>query len=800
MAECATRDGLKKAEAKLRRFSSKAAFADVVELSRSTVQKFFAGKGIRGDNFRKICAELELDWQEIAGLAVSETVETAPVDAAEIDALVQKARRRGRQDIQKRCGQMRVLDMTQPIELGAIYTDVNILEKVAGKTRREIADLMRECGAAEFERAFLGNVRERRVDGLKTVAAQKQLMILGRPGAGKTTFMKRMATLCNQGAFLGELVPVFVSLKEFAETINQPGLLNFIAGYFVSDSDSTNLEMAQVKRILQQGRGLVLLDGLDEVLEKDNDRVLREIREFARDYDRSHIIITCRIAAREYVFEQFTEVEMANFSDVQIQAFADKWFKAKEPDEVDEAGDSTIARLFWQALEEQEPIKELAANPLLLTLLCLEFEESSEFPQSRAELYERGLNVLLSKWDGKRRIKREEIYKRLSTKRKEIMLGRLAMHTFEKGEYFFPAHVAAEQIGDYIQNLPDASADPDVLLVDSKAVLKAIESHHGLLTERARDIYSFSHLTFHEYFVAKYVLEVSASDVQNTMLQQLVKHVTELRWREVFLLVSERIENADYLLAAMLKNINLILAKDKDIQQFLIWSKQKADSVDVSYKPTAVRAFYIYIAHRIHLKSPLDPDLNKDLSYRLARDLDSTLDDALVGNDDLARSLDFDLNLSFNIYTDGNNARSLVRLYALALNTNLYKARSLSLSTTFQQALLSLRLDLESATANEASFREWKQMQKKGWMENLKSLVIRHRNIGHLWQFSTEQTNKLSLYYVANLLLVECMKRAYVSNEVRQQIEDGMLMPDFDYAQPSVAGKILSEPESVNQG
>jgi predicted NACHT family NTPase len=434
--------------------------AERVDLkTRQPIGNLLAGKPIDRHNFIEICTALDLSWEEISesGLPVS----VPDSDRPDIEALVTQARDRGRADIEKRCGWMKVLDMTQPIGLGAIYTDVNILEKVA--------ELMQGCAPEAFDRFLLGDVREPRVDGLKAVAAQKQLMILGRPGAGKTTFLKRLATLCNRGEFLSGQVPVFVSLKEFAETINQPGLLNFITHYLWGAEAAPDMAMSQVQEILRQGRGLVLLDGLDEVLEKDHERALREILAFSQKYDQSHIIITCRIAASEYIFEQFIEVEIANFNNKQIQDFADKWFRAEKPEQIDEEGKSTLAQLFWETLEEQEPIKKLAENPLLLTLLCWEFKESSEFPKSRSDLYERVLNLLLGRWDNMFLIKRDEVYKRLSIEGKKIMLGHLAMYTFERGMYFFRSHVAENQIGHFIQNLSGASTDPDALLVDSRS-------------------------------------------------------------------------------------------------------------------------------------------------------------------------------------------------------------------------------------------------------------------------------------------------------------------------------------------
>ncbi|MHC5831473.1 MAG: NACHT domain-containing protein, partial [Nostoc sp.] len=77
------------------------------------------------------------------------------------------------------------------------------------------------------------------------------------------------------------------------------------------------------------------------------------------------------------------------------------------------------------------------------------------------------------------------------------------MNTFKRGDYFFKQNKAEQYIIEYIRNLADVDIDPEILQLDSERLLKSIEYQHGLLIERAKGIYSFSHLTFHEYFTAR---------------------------------------------------------------------------------------------------------------------------------------------------------------------------------------------------------------------------------------------------------------------------------------------------------
>jgi hypothetical protein len=123
-----------------------------------------------------------------------------------------------------------------------------------------------------------------------------------------------------------------------------------------------------------------------------------------------------------------------------------------------------------------------------------------------------------------------------------------------------------------MQNLPDVRENS--LEVDSEAVLKAMEAQHGLFVERAKGIYSFSHLTFQEYFAARYIGDQRAGDSLQAIVNQ---HFLEDSWREVWLLATSMLSSADSLLLAMRARISSF-ATDEEFITLLRGIQEIVDS------------------------------------------------------------------------------------------------------------------------------------------------------------------------------------------------------------------------------
>ena len=654
----------------------------------------------------------------------------------DIEQLVKQLRDRSRQVIQERCATMRVLDMSHPINLEDIYTGTDVLEKITSRRRLGIAELL--ATYHESDRLGMSAIDESRVSSIEALTRYHKLMLLGKPGAGKTTLLKYTALKCSQGDIFNELVPIFVTLRQYASS--ELRILDYISQDFRAHNISDELT---VKQLLQRGRAILFLDGLDEVRENDLHRVLEDLRSFSEQYYNNRFVITSRLGAQEYVFEKFTEVEVANFQPLQISSFAQRWF----------SGNSRHIEMFLCKVEDNRPIQELATNPLLLTLLCLVFDEYGDFPTNRSELYREGLDVLLKKWDAKRNIERHQIYKNLSMQRKEDLLAQVACTTFYQGDYFFRQVDLERYITDYIRNLPKANTDDDLLQLDSESIVKAIESQHGLFVERAKGIYSFSHLTFHEYLATR---EIVYNGSQATLVL-LANKITDRRWHDVLRLAVGMMRSADELLQLMKAECDRLIADDQQLQNFLEWVKQKAASAPVSDRIQSVRAFYLTLGRAIAQSAALN------LANVLARILVLDLD--LHQNQNLNLDLAFDLARAVET-KDGED---------LGLDLELDLSLALEYAQEMSEPLLSEALaELTNTCPDDAD----SDVKWQSWTDNLRQQAIAYRDIGQVWNFTANQLESLRQYCQANRLLVECLESdCYVHQSVRNAIEASLLLP-----------------------
>ncbi|MBD2740356.1 NACHT domain-containing protein [Coleofasciculus sp. FACHB-1120] len=482
---------------------------------------------------------------------------------------------------------VKVLEMREPIALESVYTGVQFLDDRNIRQFETIDSL--ETAFREAQRRSYQNKDCPKQDGMKVAKEKQYLMVLGGPGAGKSTFLRRMgleALKINKGEFKHSCIPVFIELKRFSDgDINIEKAISdeFRTCGFPSPEEST-------KELLKNGKLLILLDGLDEVPTKNLNEAIGQIQDFVDQHDKNRFIASCRTAAYRSGFRRFSDVAMADFDDIQIEQFINNWFQS-------EADKQTgTAPKCWEILQkpEHKAAKELAQTPLLLTFLCLVYDRSQSFPDNRSVLYRKALRILLEEWASEKRILQDEIYQGLHTELEEILLSEIAYKGFEADRLFFSQREVVEQIKTFLASNLNAPQH-----LDGEAVLNAIAIQQGILVERAEDIFSFSHLTLQEYLTAQYI------DDHRQIEKLVTEHLTDQRWQEVFLLIAGLMRGgADELLLLMEKEAKKYINPRKfpfrfrtsKLQALLNWAEQATTGSESNIKPVGKRAIANTIA------------------------------------------------------------------------------------------------------------------------------------------------------------------------------------------------------------
>jgi hypothetical protein len=676
------------------------------------------------------------------------------------ERLIQQASEQYAWNYANRHGVLKVLGMREPVPLEAVYTAVQFLDR-DGISRFESIEDLEKAFREQPERSFQRK-NSKKQDGLKVGNEKQYLMVLGGPGAGKSTFLRKMGLEALKGlggGYVHECIPVLLELKNF--TAPDVELETAIAQEFrICGFPSPDIV---TQKLLEQGKLLILFDGLDEVPTKNLDEAIRQIQNFVDQYDKNRFIASCRVAAYRHNFRRFSDVAMADFSQDQIKEFIFNWFNS------DADRDANTAQKCWHLMQKPEYrcARELAQSPLLLTLLCLVYHSSQNFPQNRSVLYRKALRVLLEEWAAEKRIMTDEVYQGLNTELEEVLLSEIAYQGFEANRLFFSQREVVDQIKSFLADNLNAPR-----YLNGEAVLDAIAIQQGILVERAQDVFSFSHLTLQEYLTAQYIDD-------HHLTQQLVQnHLMHERWQEVFLLVAGLMRGgADPLLLAMEAQAKTYINTPK-LRALLQWTSSIADDSTDHLSIATKRTTALFLA------------LVSDRSLHLIRVLDHKIANTL----ELARTLAHTHTPPFIHQQDKTPAKSALPTRALAIAlTQSMPSRPMgqALAKTFTQTFTDELAKLGAIQAHtvEVLVTRLKDLKQAAPDVRQPNHILQdfHNRIFQTWfnslkldptwiSLSTEEHRKLERYLYANWLIVRCKQAAVrVSLQTWQGIEARML-------------------------
>ena len=690
------------------------------------------------------------------------------------------AEKKYRARVTELCGTTRVLGRPEPIKLDNIFTEVYILDLPTAYRRFDITDLEKDPSQLKLQDST------QRVGGLSLVRDNRKtkLFILGKPGAGKTTFLRYLALQCAKGNI--DRIPILVGLKEWSES--ELDLMSFISNLF----DMCGFPEAGgfVEYILDNGYGLVLFDGLDEVKQEDSnrDRTIQQIRNFTNKYLHNKCIVSCRVAATNYTFEQFDYVEIADFQPHQIFSFAERWFGENRTQFTD----------FRSALLEPENkgMLELASVPILLNLICLTFSASGKFPRRRVQVYEEGIDTLLTTWDSSKSVSRD--YQGLSINEKRLLLSRIAFDALIDNKLFFRKKALGERVNRFVRNVPGYNNQS----IDGEEIVRSIEAHHGLLSERATDIYSFSHLTFQEYFAATEVV----NDKEQTTLFGLLepKTVASDRWREVILMTATMLENAVPFFERFQTAIGELIKETSNIDELFCWADRKA--LETPQHTVLGRLQYIGLALIFDGSRSTNRDRARQLQVALTRaeQYANELADGeltimknrltsfpLALNKDRADDRALQLNRAYDVpqqlksYSNERCEAGLqrdVELTHLRFLTDLVTystdespRRALAKQYAEYCQVIASRCDVTWSESVDEFLREISNpsaplLKHSRWVrfaDDLKNDLVVQRDVGHDWRLSKENIEVVSNILVATGLLHECLRLTNIQEPFR---------------------------------
>lgn len=445
------------------------------------------------------------------------------------------------------------------IELGDIQFEGLPTDKEAGSVRVKLESIfvpLHFSKSQEEQRKHDIDLNEDYRENIGQLLKNKtRLAILAKPGGGKSTLIKRLAMAyafpkrrqeINDSLPARDWFPIFLRCRELGDRVLL-SITEIITGIPLRAEiqSCTNEFSILVSDALQNGKALLLIDGLDEIAE-DKNRIafVNQLRTFIATYPTINIIVTSREAGFRAVAGSLAtycdSYNVSNLNPEEIRELSLKWHKAI----IDES-DNTIkeANRVSDLILKDNRIKVLAENPLLLTTLLFVKRWAGYIPTKRSILYQEMIKLLLVTWN----VEGHEI---LDIEEAEPQLAFVAYWMINNGRQTITADelkfclVEARKQMPEILGYTNITPSEFIKRVESRSSLLILSGHQRTDSGNLIATYEFLHLSFQEYLAAKAIVKrfIPISDINKSALEIIKPNIDKENWKEVVPLVAVLLE------------------------------------------------------------------------------------------------------------------------------------------------------------------------------------------------------------------------------------------------------------------
>ncbi len=377
---------------------------------------------------------------------------------------------------------------------------------------------------------------------LEKALTHQRLVIQGDAGSGKTTFLRRIARelLRETGPDVALPIrglPLFLRISEFdahiegckgrADAPAPQNAAGWIAHFFAHGQ--WDLTERFVEKQLEQGKAILLVDGLDEALDEGRrERIAGIFQDAVRRFRSAKFFVSTRPGAYQgkAVLSGFETVRIEELDDEAVKSFLDLWSHAVHPNDAAAARQRRDA--LNSALRGKPEIFRMARNPVMLTALAVVHWNQRSLPEQRADLYKTILEWLAGR------------NKAITGKARLTYLEELAfsMQTDPAGRIRTVEKRGAEK----------RMKDPPAGFLDAEL------TNSGIIVSRGSNL-EFWHLTFQEYLAARRL--AGLDDYESILFPSKGPSPVFLpEWRETMLLLGGVLESQGHgRLNALLRKI-----------------------------------------------------------------------------------------------------------------------------------------------------------------------------------------------------------------------------------------------------